>query len=73
MIEEREEEKVKAKIPEHGTRKRYNHKDYPCRCAECRKASRLYLRARRIKLGLPVRSDGALPGQMGLEGIGEDV
>ena len=65
-------EETKSRVPEHGSRARYNNKNYSCRCPECRKASRMYQRARRIKLGLPVRRD-VLPGQLGLNGIGEDV
>ena len=66
------EEEKKVKEPACGTRAKYNSKKWACRCPKCKAASRAYMRARRIKQGLGVRGEYALPGQLGIPGVGED-
>lgn len=34
--------------PPHGTRRRYNNRRWPCRCADCREANRIYVYSRRV-------------------------
>lgn len=37
-----------ATPPPHGTRRRYQFRRRPCRCAECRAANRTYVYSRRV-------------------------
>lgn len=37
-------------LPPHGTRERYQHRIYPCRCAPCRAANSAYQKQRRSKI-----------------------
>ena len=53
--------KLRKPLPEHGTRQRYRHRIYPCKCDACKMANKIYLQSRvhrRRKLIKWVTSDG---------------
>jgi hypothetical protein len=54
-----------GEIPPHGTRRRYQHREQPCRCADCRRDNAAKVAAWRARRVGPVQLE--LPDELRLE------